>query len=705
MLIDFHCHTLAAKSGDAATRTVNCNVFREKINKANIGVVCITNHNIFDIENYDRLKESVKDLGVLVLPGIELDVLGIAPSHRKFHATIIFNDEEIKDTYNNLETILKNAAPDEISVSIDDYVRICNAQKCITAIHYFKSPSPDEETIHYIKNALNEEALFFYEPSNYRSLDILVNNSHKSIIGSDIKDWNEYERSTFTETKITIKDFDGLYNLFSRDKQVIETFLSGLDSFDVNISPNNREDYIKIYRGTNIIFGNKATGKTKALEIIKDYFDDKKMDISYYNQDEIPNEVNKKLEVKKEEKGLKLYSGNSCRNDFETLFNYDDNIPPIIEDYRKYEETKYINQSKARLKIINNRAATNSEYGKNLKKINDNLNTLKQIQNNFDDIDDKYIEDRFRIESILNNIKDRIIQDYANAVRNEIANRLSIHIQRIIGELAEKKTSTKNQPTTTGFKNVASAFFASCAAISNISKNIDFHYIGTEEHIANLETNKRLNKRLEVRMVTNSSKSEDGFENIMKLKKIRKEIDNMIRDCGTRNLSNSINTFNKDNEINKTNFSLETLTAYKRVFVVNSTEYKLSKGEETMIVLSEKCSSQHDVYILDEPEKSLGNSYVSQVLIPRLKTLDKLNKIIIIATHNANIAVGTAPLTSILKTYDGYSYETYVGNSYSNTLTNIHKSSDVKDWKNETMNILEGGAEAFDERREIYGRN
>ena len=56
-----------------------------------------------------------------------------------------------------------------------------------------------------------------------------------------------------------------------------------------------------------------------------------------------------------------------------------------------------------------------------------------------------------------------------------------------------------------------------------------------------------------------------------------------------------------------------------------------------------------DVYLLDEPERSLGNTFINSVIVPRIVELGKMGKTVIIATHNANIAVRTLPFTSILK--------------------------------------------------------
>ena len=56
-------------------------------------------------------------------------------------------------------------------------------------------------------------------------------------------------------------------------------------------------------------------------------------------------------------------------------------------------------------------------------------------------------------------------------------------------------------------------------------------------------------------------------------------------------------------------------------------------------------------------------------------------------------------------TFDFYSstLQIYVGNPFSNKLINISDQTDTKEWKDESVKILEGGKEAFEERGEIYG--
>ena len=60
MKIDLHCHTKATKQGDGESRNVTTELFREKIADADVRIVAITNHNFFDYEQYNILRDAVK---------------------------------------------------------------------------------------------------------------------------------------------------------------------------------------------------------------------------------------------------------------------------------------------------------------------------------------------------------------------------------------------------------------------------------------------------------------------------------------------------------------------------------------------------------------------------------------------------------------------------------------------------------------------
>ena len=72
-VIDLHCHTIAAKTGDAPTRAVTPELFAEQLSAAGVEIAAITNHNLFDISQYYNLVSASRGIAQ-VWPGVELDV-------------------------------------------------------------------------------------------------------------------------------------------------------------------------------------------------------------------------------------------------------------------------------------------------------------------------------------------------------------------------------------------------------------------------------------------------------------------------------------------------------------------------------------------------------------------------------------------------------------------------------------------------------
>ena len=120
---------------------------------------------------------------------------------------------------------------------------------------------------------------------------------------------------------------------------------------------------------------------------------------------------------------------------------------------------------------------------------------------------------------------------------------------------------------------------------------------------------------------------------------------------------------------------------------------------------SEMCIRDRDIYILDEPERSLGNEYISEVIVPLINDRARAGKKVFISTHDANIAVRTLPYSSVYRCHGKDGYATYIGNPFSNNLVNLSDKVDVMDWKNVSMRTLEGGERAFGDRGRIYGNN
>ena len=165
-------------------------------------------------------------------------------------------------------------------------------------------------------------------------------------------------------------------------------------------------------------------------------------------------------------------------------------------------------------------------------------------------------------------------------------------------------------------------------------------------------------------------------------------------------------------ENTKTDFNEKSISSLNDFLLVvknlrlDGDNYEPSKGEKSILALqckiNEGTASKKSVYLIDEPDLSLGNTYINDIIVPMFRSLGKQKKIVVITTHDGNIAIRTRPLNSILKLTNNCVYKTYTGNMFTDELINIDDNEDILSWKKESIKYLEGGKDAFDERSVVY---
>jgi hypothetical protein len=119
----------------------------------------------------------------------------------------------------------------------------------------------------------------------------------------------------------------------------------------------------------------------------------------------------------------------------------------------------------------------------------------------------------------------------------------------------------------------------------------------------------------------------------------------------------------------------------------------LSKGQQCTAILHLLLLENNDPLIVDQPEDNLDNAFVADRIVSTLRK-DKLNRQFIFATHNANIPVfGDAEWIGV-----------FTADNQNGQIESSHQGAiDLPTIKVLATNILEGGREAFLQRKEKYG--
>ena len=116
MKIDIHTHTKRCKSGDAYTTEISPEAFCETILSTEVKVIAITNHNVFDLAQFETIQSRI-GRDAQVWPGVELDVYDDVA---KGHLLVITSPTLAAKFSVAVDGLTKGSTPDSFKVRIPD---------------------------------------------------------------------------------------------------------------------------------------------------------------------------------------------------------------------------------------------------------------------------------------------------------------------------------------------------------------------------------------------------------------------------------------------------------------------------------------------------------------------------------------------------------------------------------------------------------
>ena len=704
MKIDFHCHTKSVKQGETEKRNIDSKRFVEKINDANVKIVAITNHNDFDKKQYEEFVEEANE-SFQIWPGIELD---IKDDETEAHLIIISNPNCLNEFETSINNLIGDNDKSTFIANIEDVLNEFNNKDVIYIGHYIgKKKMLSPKMIELMEKTIEGKYRLFLEPSNYKTLSVMSDNGFRAIMGSDVQDWEKYSSINLPELKLEVDSFNKFLLLAKKDVTTINTLLQKKEKRDIDISIKLKNkkvinQTIPIYNDINVIFGLKGTGKSCIIDGLCDKFIKDGIDCSIYRAKDVDDTIKSMQTINDNEKFEVEFDLNILSKFIEKISKWKDNNPKSLSNYIEYIETKDNNKNKKRLGITKLKPIKNNST----EKYDEYLEKRKTIDNIINEYEDnnlyEFLDDNDK--NILKEINNKIYIKYDSFTKEEYIKYKSIELSNNcitkIKEKADLLSSSKSVPNSTGFFEFAKNRLTLKNETNNILKLLRETKKIEEEKIGNLDEDKEVFLRKEYKTFFDN---ETGFkfgQTATTLKSVLKTLKN-VNKKSLEDVNEYIKLFNqelKDNNIQATDF-----IGIKKYFINNKGEaYEPSDGERIMLILDRALFENKEVYILDEPERSLGNNFINDVVLPRINELAKLKKTIIIATHNANIAVRTLPFVSILKEYTKGEYKTYIGNPFVNKLINQDNEEDFKNWKDESIRVLEGGNEAFYDREDVY---
>lgn len=711
MKLDIHVHTRKVKSGDATTRNIEKDRFVDILKDTDVKILAITNHNHFDLNQYEEFRDGVSTT-CQIWPGVELDVLENA---KRAHLIVICNPKNHIQFDKNVNEILAGKNPDTFTISLKETVEKFDSLDCIYIAHYFvKKPNLGDEELQILTDLVSNSKRILKEATNAISAGIYISHGHNSIYGSDVHNWDDYIElsKTLPDLRLPVESFEQFCLLLEKDEATINTILDKKVKENIEIAPFSAAELIRldIFNDINILFGSKGTGKTEILEFLSKYYNAKGHKTSVYKSND--SHLNDVFDIKGNTFNCEVsdFGIDKCEENIEFLKDVTEEEVTSLNKYLLHFSVQETNKISQKLKIKNINQEDETQSQRSLKEIADILTEFKSFRDyaqNKEELN-KYVQESLILELI--EVLQKIISQLKTETESKIFENKSINllngiISTFLTEIS-KKTGQPPKPTKTGFADYSRNRIKIERLAKEILENIKIEITPIQEYAGSLGEKGELNCNTNL-VIQNGVFTDSNFSPVKNVKKTpQKQFVNAIKSISRHIHSSEL--FLKISELNEiegieTINSLSDLLLKSKHFTLNGLSYSPSNGESSMILLHKELVEDKDIYLIDEPEKSLGNDYINDVIVPLLKEKALLGKKVIIATHDANIAVRTLPYNSIYRLHDQGQYFTLTGNPFSNSLKCIYGSRPELNWKEISMKTLEGGKDAFGERGKIYG--
>ena len=218
MKIDIHAHTKKTKSGESIHRNIDPESFVAIIKETNVKILAITNHNHFDMNQYNEFVNKTGEICQL-WPGVELD---ICENGMRGHLIVVVNPLNIQMLHNKMTELLSETDEDEFEISIEETVKHFDRMDAIYIAHYHsKKPNLTDDDIDKLVNLIKNKNRIIREASNSISAGIYISHGHKSIYGSDVQQWSDYVEISkgLPDLRLPVESFEQFCLLLDTDDQ------------------------------------------------------------------------------------------------------------------------------------------------------------------------------------------------------------------------------------------------------------------------------------------------------------------------------------------------------------------------------------------------------------------------------------------------------------------------------------------------------
>lgn len=248
--IDLHIHTVPTISD--ASFTFSLDAFKRYVDEASLDAVAVTNHNVFDAEQFRQIQRS---LDSVVLPGIEINVA-------KGHVLVIGSESFLDDFESKAERVREKITDVGDSLTVKELAQIYgDLGKYLVIPHYDKAPPIGGEALQQLKpyicagEVASAKKFLRAIKDDAKPAPVLFSDCR---IGVDLRPIPT--RQTFVDCgEVTL----GALQACLGDKSKVS-----LSESDGNNLWQVLEGGQKISTGLNVLMGARSSGKTHTLDEI-----------------------------------------------------------------------------------------------------------------------------------------------------------------------------------------------------------------------------------------------------------------------------------------------------------------------------------------------------------------------------------------------------------------------------------------------------
>jgi len=666
--IDLHIHTIATTSDIHFTFCID--TLKRYITEASLDAIAITNHNMFNAEQFRAIKESLQ---IAVFPGIEINL-------DDGHILLMSDGSNVEDFESRSNEVVQRISKGG-SITVGDLKDIYgNLQNYLIIPHYDKNPPIRGETL---------EGLLPYSTAGE------VDSAKKFIRA--IKDATKLTPVLFSDVRVS----DGLERLPTRQTffDCGELTLSAIkaclvDKRKVSLSKDEGnflfqvfDDGQRISTGLNVLLGDRSTGKTYTLNKINDVCEQvqyiKQFSLVQLDEAAYAREFNN--DIQKKQSGVVDHYLSAFKAVLDDVMNVDlegneRDVENYISSLLKSAEEADRRDAYSRVALFDETPFTVRD-DKILKEL---IASVRQVIENLEykEIIEKHID----TQSLKKLACELIELLWSKALENK-------KNQFLNGLIKDIKESLKMRSSAVQVDDVdlyrVSMETRKVGRFSDIVNSLRKESVILEESVQGF------------RVVA----SKGPFTKAGELKSasgVRASFKDPIKEYG--NPYRYLQALMSDASLPKSElYKLFTKIEYK---ILNRDGFEVSGGERSEFRLLQeiKDAQSYNILLIDEPESSFDNMFLKSDVNQIIREISKSMPVVVV-THNNTVgaSVGADYLlyaSKYVKESGEPAYRIYSGHPTDKTLKSVDGQS-IK--SHEIMlNSLEAGKKAYESRRRGY---